>query len=172
MTWFLTLWHVWMQTAELQGHATFTEFSINNQFHCEKALMWPVAPVGCETWTLQNADDDHIGAFKAKKSRKSSAFIGQKNNYRLGTGKSWNDTRYSGIHQNTKIHILRTHGVWLKNIGQHWPWRQGLWCSHPAYQGRLKTRQDNIFHWTLHCSQNAKNITAVKWWIELIVTTT
>jgi len=38
------------------------------QIKARKALVWPVAMYGCESWTLKNADDERSYAFKTRSS--------------------------------------------------------------------------------------------------------
>jgi len=46
-----------------------------------KALMWPVATYGCESWTLRKNEETCLDAFEMKALRKNSAsFINSKEN--------------------------------------------------------------------------------------------
>jgi len=46
-----------------------------------KALVWPVAPYGCESWTLRKKQETRLDAFEMKKTEKDSAgFVDSKEN--------------------------------------------------------------------------------------------
>jgi len=45
-----------------------------------KALMWPVATYGCESWTLRNSEETRLDTFEKKGLRNFPGFMDSKDN--------------------------------------------------------------------------------------------
>jgi len=45
-----------------------------------KAIVWPVATCGCESWTLRKNEETRLDAFEMKGLRKIAGFVDSKEN--------------------------------------------------------------------------------------------
>jgi len=69
-------------TAENMEKSQHTDFE---KIQLMKALVWPVATYGCESWTIRKNEKTRLDAFEMKRQKDSAGFEDSKENKRVGS---------------------------------------------------------------------------------------
>ena len=74
-----------------------------------KALVWPVATYGCESWTLRKNEETRLDAFEMKGLRKILRVSWTAKNKWVGSEQSWSKEGTARHRQSKEASILWSH---------------------------------------------------------------